>query len=63
MNLSISENGNLRLERVFVPIELATENGEILIITMRDSGFELLYQESSDLLSQTLSLKNGEIKL
>jgi len=45
MNLSISENGNLRLERVFVPIELATENGEILIITMRDSGFELLYRQ------------------
>jgi hypothetical protein len=44
MKLTINENGEHLLQEVFTPVVLKTEAGEVLSITMRDSGFEFCYQ-------------------
>lgn len=44
MELTINELGLVQLEKVFNPIMLLTGKGEIMMIYMRDSGFEFEYQ-------------------
>lgn len=43
MKLEVTENGLIRLKEVFNPIVLTSEEGEVLSICMRDSGFEISY--------------------
>lgn len=44
MKIEVNEHGTVVLKSVFTPIKLTTDAGENLIITMRDSGFEICYQ-------------------
>jgi hypothetical protein len=44
MKVEISENGNLILKEIFCPIGIKTPDGETLILMMRDSGFEVCYE-------------------
>ena len=44
MKTIVNENGSIQLEDVFNPIVLKTSDGEEMVISMRDSGFEFKYQ-------------------
>ena len=44
MKVEVGLDGNIELTSVYNPIILRTDSGEILAITMRDSGFEFKYQ-------------------
>ena len=44
MKVSVNEDYSVQLEEVFNPIVLKTQDGEVLSICMRDSGFEFKYQ-------------------
>ena len=44
MKVTTTENGEIQIEEVYNPIVLKTRDGEIMAITMRDTGFELDYQ-------------------
>lgn len=46
MELEVNEHGTIVLKKVFNPIKLLTNDGETLIITMRDSGFEVCYENN-----------------
>ena len=46
MELEVNEHGTIVLKKVFNPIKLVTNDGETLIITMRDSGFEVCYENN-----------------
>lgn len=54
--ISINENNCLELTEVYLPLVLKTNDGETLVITMRDSGFELVYE------GQKYEAKNGIIE-
>lgn len=56
MKLSVNERGTIELKEVFNPIKLITNENEELIISMRDSGFEINYQ------GLNYSLKENEVK-
>lgn len=47
MNLTVDQNNNIVLREVFNPIVLITDDDDIMIICMRDSGFEFTYQGKS----------------
>lgn len=53
MEIAVAENGIIQLGKVFNPIQLITEAGEVITITMRDSGFEFYYY------GKWYSAKNG----
>lgn len=55
MKIEVNEHGIVVLKSVFNPIKLITDAGEVLIITMRDSGFEICYQ------NDFYELKNGVV--
>lgn len=40
MEIDVTEKYNIVFKKVFDPIHLITENGEEIIICMRDNGFE-----------------------
>lgn len=44
MQVDVNEHGTIVLKEVFNPIKLVTRDDETLIITMRDSGFEICYE-------------------
>lgn len=44
MKVTVNEKGSIGIKKVFNPIKLTTSDGETMIITMRDSGFEFNYQ-------------------
>jgi hypothetical protein len=44
MKTTVTENGIIQLEEVFVPIVLKTPDGETMTVCMRDGGFEINYQ-------------------
>ena len=46
MIIETNEHGTIVLKDVFNPIKLQTKEGETLIITMRDSGFEVFYENN-----------------
>jgi hypothetical protein len=56
MKIEVNEHGTIVLKEVFNPIKLVTSENEFLIITMRDSGFEICYQ------NEFYDLKKGELK-
>jgi hypothetical protein len=43
MKVIVNEKGSIQLEKVFAGVTLKTEEGEVLGICMRDTGFELEY--------------------
>lgn len=56
MKIEVSENGNLILKEIYSPIGIKTNDGETLILMMRDSGFEVCYENN------WFSLQKGKIK-
>ncbi len=44
MKINVNEHGTIVLEEVFNPIKLKSADDETLIISMRDSGFEVIYE-------------------
>ena len=64
MKIEVNEHDTIVLKEVFNPIKLVTNDGEVLIITMRDSGFELWYQnEPMDLKGNVISEASTTIKV
>lgn len=57
MKIDINRHGTICLKEVYNPIKLITNDNEILIITMRDSGFEIFYE------NQFYELKQGKVKV
>jgi len=55
MKIEINEHGTIVLKEVFNPIKLQTKDGETLIITMRDSGYEICYE------NEFYELKQGKV--
>ena len=55
MKIEVNEHGTLVLKKVFNPIKLVTSDNETLIITMRDSGYEICYE------NEFYELKNGVV--
>lgn len=47
MKIDVNERSRIRLTEVFEPIELVSTNGEILIVCLRNGGFELAIQDFS----------------
>jgi hypothetical protein len=56
MELSVNERGTIELKEVYNPIKLISDEKEELIVCMRDSGFEIMYQ------GKNYSLKENELK-
>lgn len=46
MKITTAEEGTMQFEEVFNPIIFKTKDGEELVLTMRDTGFEIMYHES-----------------
>jgi hypothetical protein len=44
MKVTINEFAIIQIEEVYNPIVLKTNDGEEMVITMRDSGFEFTYE-------------------
>jgi hypothetical protein len=44
MKLTTTPEGYIKIEELYNPLVLETKDGEIMIITMRDSGFEFQYE-------------------
>lgn len=57
MKITTVENGTMIFEEVYVPMLLKTKDGESLVITMRDTGFEVMYAE------RMIELKKDQIKI
>ena len=55
MKIEVNEHGTLVLKEVFSAIKLVTSDNETLIITMRDSGYEISYE------NELYELKNGVV--
>jgi len=56
MNIEVNDKGIIELREVFVGIKFITKDGEELHICMRDSGFEITYE------NEWYELKEGEVK-
>ena len=46
MKTTVNQDNLIQLEEVYNPIVLKTKDGEEMIISMRDSGFEFKYQNN-----------------
>ena len=55
MIVTTNENGTIVFEKVFSPIKFITPSNETLILMMRDSGFEIFYE------NEFYELKEGKI--
>jgi hypothetical protein len=55
MKIEVNEHGTIVLKEVFNAIKLVTDDGETLIVMMRDSGFEIFYE------NDFYELKKGKI--
>lgn len=56
MKVEVSENGNIILKNIYNPIGIKTNDDETIILMMRDSGFEICYENN------WFSLQKGKIK-
>ncbi len=56
MKIEVSENGTMILKEIYAPIGIKTNDGETLILMMRDSGFEVCYENN------WFTLQKGKIK-
>lgn len=43
MKVTVTQEGDIKVTEVFNPLVLETEQGEQMVITMRDTGFEFSY--------------------
>lgn len=41
MEIDVNEFGNIRLKKVYNPLELVSSDGQSLVIHMREGGFEI----------------------
>lgn len=57
MKIGQTEEGYALLKEVYNPIVLESNSGEILSVTMRDSGFEFIYQ------GKAYEAKEGKVNL
>lgn len=48
MEIDVNEHRQIRLREVFEPIELISTSGEILVVCMRDGGFEIAVQDMDE---------------
>lgn len=55
MKIEVNQHGTIEIKEVFNPIKLVTNEGEVLIITMRDSGYEICYE------NEFYELKEGKV--
>ena len=55
MKIEVNEHGTIVLKEVYNPIKLVTNANETLIITMRDTGFEICYE------NEFYDLKEGKV--
>ena len=55
MVVATNEHGTIVFEKVFNPIKFITSSNETLILMMRDSGFEIIYE------NEFYELKEGKI--
>lgn len=55
MEIAVNEFGNIQLEEVFNPVVFRTETGEQLMVTMRDGGYEVSYE------NQKMEMKQGVV--
>jgi len=62
MKIKAESYDSILLEEVFNPISLISGSGEKLSIVMRDSGFELWYQDKQDGKYHTYEFKNGIVR-
>ena len=62
MKIKAESYDRILLEEVFNPISLISGSGEKLSIVMRDSGFELWYQDKEAGKYQTYEFKNGIVR-
>jgi hypothetical protein len=62
MKIKAESYDNIVLEEVFNPISLISRSKEKLSIVMRDSGFELWYQDKEDGKYHTYEFKNGVVR-
>lgn len=62
MKIIAESYGCFILEEVYNPITLITSEKEKLSIVMRDSGFELWYQDKKDGEHHTYEFKNGVVR-
>lgn len=56
MKVEATENGSIMLKEIYAPIGIKTNDGETIILMMRDSGFEICYENN------WFSLQKGKIK-
>ncbi len=56
MKVEVNEHGTIILKEVFNPVKLITSDDETLIVTMRDSGYEVCYE------NEFYELKQGIVK-
>ena len=47
MQIDVNEDGLIRLKEVFNPVEFVSPDGEVLIVCMRDGGFEIASLDTS----------------
>lgn len=52
---------DVTIREAFIGLALESEDGEVLRVCMRDSGFELAYELPSGQ-TTSLSLQNGEVR-
>jgi hypothetical protein len=62
MKIKAESYDSIVLEEVFNPISLISQSKEKISIVMRDSGFELWYQDKKDGEYHTYEFKNGVVK-
>ena len=55
MKVEVNEHGTIVLKEVYNPIKLISNDNEFLIVIMRDSGFEICYE------NEFYDLKEGKI--
>ena len=56
MEITVGEKGTIEVRKVYNEVTLITNDNEKLIIAMRDSGFEFMYQ------GKMYSAKEGMLK-
>jgi hypothetical protein len=62
MKIKAESYDSIVLEEVFNPISLISRDKEKISIVMRDSGFELWYQDKEDGKYHTYEFKNGVVR-
>ena len=60
MKIEVDENRNILLKEVYNPVVFETADGEKLSVSMRDSGFECVYECGESV--RVIDVKNGLLK-